>query len=98
MIIRWLLNDIKNSDSLSIGLLMIFTSFVGGYMISDFPRKFLDLFNHPFGQFIAFIAINIIARYQNKSFNMTYIIIESIISVILLQLFKFIVFSIYKNK
>jgi len=97
MIGKWLKYQ-KNIDNLKLGLLVIFTSFAGGYMVSDFPKEFLNIFKHPIGQFFVFICINTMSYSFDESYTMetmNWIIVESIISVIILQLIKYILYKIY---
>ena len=95
MISKWLhyRSDINN---LHIGFILVLTSFAGGYMVSDFPKPFLDLFKTILGQFIVFCCINVVLIGLKKE-NIYWIVIESIISVILIRILKKILEYIYEK-
>lgn len=92
MIIEYLLKR-QNINNLNIGILLILTSFAGGYMVSDFPKEFLNGFRHPLTQFFIFFCINYVLKYEDEP--IIYILLESLISMLLLQMFKFILINIY---
>ena len=92
MIVNYIIG--KNGNGLNQGIIMILSSIVGGYMVSDFPKEFLNLFTTPIGQFIAFIIINL-AFYMDKNVSFEYIILESLIYMIILQVMKFVINKIY---
>ena len=92
MIIEYLLKR-QNINNLNVGLLLILTSFAGGYMVSDFPKEFLNVFKHPIIQFFIFLCMNYILKYENEP--IIYILLESLISVLLLQLLKYTLNKIY---
>ena len=96
MIIRWLSGANNNElKQLHLGILIVFSSVIGGYMITNFPRKFLKLFTTPIGQFVAFMIFNTIIELNQSDFNICHVIIESIFAVIILQVFKIIIFKIF---
>lgn len=96
MIIRSFSNT---SGGLSLGLLILFSSFIGGYMVADFPKEFLDLFKTPLGQFFALLCINWL-QYTDPSFNASplEIFLESLICVIIIQSLKYYLVAIFPKK
>lgn len=111
MIFMWL--KTRDVNDLRLGLLIIFLSFIGGYVASDLPKEFLSMFATPLGEFFIFFCINLLDLLNPTSpeseqkklldskygdFNKYFIIVaESIISVMILQTFKYIVLRIYSK-
>jgi hypothetical protein len=77
------------------GILVIISVCAGGFLIADFPPKFLDSFNRIHMQFFIFLCINYAARKKFLLSEVKWIFLEAAISVILLQTVKYIVFNIY---
>jgi hypothetical protein len=101
MIINWLKRkgeQDKQPKQLHLGLLGIFSAFIGGYMVSDFPHEFLSLFTTVQGQLLVFMILNTITEYHETEFNIVDVMIEALISVIVLQLVKSIVIKAYGRK
>ncbi len=96
MIIHWLLGKNMEKSNIKLGMLLIFTSFVGGYMVADFPKESLDIFTTPLGQVISFVAINLLVSLnEDNKITPFEIITESIIAMLILQLTKSILNYIY---
>ena len=93
MIVEWIFSKEKDQTNISYGLLIIFTTFAGGYIVGDFPKQFKKFFTTLFGQFLVFLAINLIIFKDSLNNNFSYVILESIISVILMQILKFFAFK-----
>ena len=79
------------------GIIILCSSFIGGYMVADFPKQFLDIFTTPIGQFIAIFIINLAIHKKYNSFILFWVIIECVISVFFLQSLKYILRSIYSK-
>ena len=75
--------------------LLIIGAVFSGYTASQFPPEFLSLFATPFGQFIIFMILGL-GYYSYK--NLEFIIYDSILYVIMLQILLFISKEIYKNE
>ena len=88
-----LIDAISNSFD---NLILIFTLFIGGYMVSDLPKNFLSIFTTIYGQFIALFAINWVLNRNSKYFSIKMVIAESLAFTIILQIFREIVFAYYK--
>jgi hypothetical protein len=84
-------------ENVKLGLIAIFTSFAGGYMVSDFPKEFLDLLHNPIGQFMVLFCINLLIIGSTDNDGLSLAFFESIISVAILQFIKLILFKIYKK-
>ena len=74
--------------------LLIIGAVFAGYTAVNFPPEFLELFSHPLGQFIVFIILGF-GLY--KKVNKFFIIYDSIIYVIVLQLMLYLS-KMYYNK
>ena len=84
-------------------ILALMSGFFGGYLISGFPKEFLDLFSTPVYQsiviFIMFFTIKFEFTREFKVSTLLYTIIETIVVVVALQLLHIYLHSIYsKNK
>ena len=103
MISKWIIS--RDLNDLKIGMIIILLSFAGGYLVSDFPQEFLDIFSTPIGQFFIFFFINLISDTEKNpqskektTIDYKTIIIESIASVLILQLLKYILRCIFPSK
>jgi hypothetical protein len=91
MLLEWLRSlksRAKTQNSFLFKDLLTTLGFVlSGYMISGFPKEFLDLFQSPVGQFIVFFIINygLYAEDGNKR-PMREIVMESFLDMFVLQL------------
>jgi hypothetical protein len=86
-----------DDKKINMGVIILLSSFIGGYMVSDFPKPFLNIFTTPIGQFIAIFIINLAIRKKYNSTILFWIFIECIISVFCLQSLKYILRSIYSK-
>ena len=80
------------------GILLVICVGTGGYLIEDFPPKFLGLFKHIPAQFVIFLFINYASRRKFRVSEIKWIVAEAIISVIILQLFKLVAFTLYPSE
>ena len=77
------------------GICILGTICSAGYMIEDFPREFLDQFTNYYTQFILFLALNYASRRHFRVSEIKWILVESFLSVCILQLFKYFLNLIY---
>lgn len=66
-------------------LIILFTSFVGGYTASKFPKKALDFFTTPIGQYISYVLILYIFYKDEKNVTIFDIMAEAVLYVIIIQ-------------
>ena len=95
MIIKWLLNN--NYKQLVYGILFVFTSFIGGFMVSDLPPKFIELFTTYIGQFVVFLILNFFRVGIEGDINILFILIESILCVMVFNIIKYIINIFFKQ-
>ncbi len=86
-----------DNNKINMDIIILFSSFICGYMVADFPKPFLDIFTTPIGQFIAIFIINLAIHNKYNSTILFWIIIESVIFVFCLQSLKYILRSIYSK-
>lgn len=81
------------------GIMVILLSFSGGYMVADFPQKFLQLFTSPLAQFMIFFAIFFTKNADDPQTqrHIFTIVADSMLATISLQIFKLIVFHIFQS-
>ena len=75
--------------------LLIMGAVFAGYTASQFPPKFLLFFSTPLGQFSIFMILGL-GLYQTK--NIEFVVYDSILYVILLQLLQYISKEIYEEQ
>lgn len=75
---------------------ILFTGILGGYLIADYPPKFLKRLITPLGQFFVIFFLFIVNGVINKKDNILFAVAKTIISVFLLQFIKYILFFLYK--
>ena len=75
--------------------LLIMGAVFAGYTASQFPPKFLLFFSTPLGQFITFMILGL-GLYQTK--NIEFVVYDSILYVILLQILQYISKEIYEEQ
>ena len=75
--------------------LLIIGAVFAGYTASNFPPQFLLFFATPLGQFVTFMILGL-GLYQTK--NLEFVVYDSIIYVILLQILQYISKEIYKEQ
>jgi len=83
-------------------IVILISGIMCGYMVSDFPKEFLNLFTTPIGQFLTIFTIFFTIRRDLKIKIKLSSIIETIIIsigiVLLLQISKRIIRFIYSHK
>ena len=75
--------------------LLIIGAVFAGYTASQFPPKFLLFFSTPLGQFITFMILGL-GLYQTKNFE--FVVYDSIVFVILLQMLQYISKEIFAEQ
>jgi hypothetical protein len=65
--------------------IILFTSFIGGYTASKFPKKVLDFFTTPFGQYISYVLILYMFYIDEKHVTIFDILAEAMLYVIVMQ-------------
>ena len=75
--------------------LLIVGAVFAGYTASQFPPKFLIFFSTPLGQFVIFMILGL-GLYQTK--NIEFVVYDSILYVILLQMLQYISKEIYEEQ
>jgi hypothetical protein len=75
--------------------LLIIGAVFSGYTASQFPPQFLIFFSTPLGQFITFMILGL-GLYQTK--NIEFVVYDSILFVILLQMLLYISNEIYEEQ
>jgi len=75
--------------------LLIVGAVFAGYTASQFPPKFLLFFSTPLGQFSIFMILGL-GLYQTK--NIEFVVYDSILYVILLQILQYISKEIYEEQ
>ena len=75
--------------------LLIIGAVFAGYTASQFPPKFLLFFSTPLGQFSIFMILGL-GLYQTK--NIEFVVYDSILYVILLQILQYISKEIYEEQ
>lgn len=96
MIVEWIFSEKKDRTNISYGMLIILTTFAGGYIVDDFPHQFKHFFTTIFGQFIVFLAINLIIFKDDPEGRIEFVILESILSVFIIQIMKYLAFQYLK--
>ena len=76
--------------------IILFTSFVGGYTASKFPKKVLDFFTTPIGQYISYVLILYIFYKDEPNVTFVNILCEAIIYVVIIQFVTIILNEYFK--
>lgn len=66
-------------------LLILFSGVVGGFTISNFPKRILNFFATPYGQFIAYFSILYIYYIDDQTVTLVDLIVESLLYVVIIQ-------------
>jgi hypothetical protein len=93
MLIQYLKGKETSSDNID-KILLIFLGILSSFTIFDFDPKILKLLATPLGQFIIMFSFLYILFRKDKSTNISEILAESIIYVIILRILKKVVHHI----
>lgn len=86
-------NKNRKEGTVPYGLLI--PTFFAGFMLSDFPKQFIQFFTTVYGQFILCFVVIYVEFFYDETVTINDIIIESMLYVIILQAIKFLLWNIF---